>query len=130
MLLPAALLPLLLILLLSAVPVLGSEPAAPGILAGEDALNLRCLHEAYPALRGLEADSLGRQWLLFEDGRRVLYREAPQAHTPAVLPEGADVAASMAAPYPLEPARPPTPPGVAPGRLRPYGQGTQSRCDS
>ena len=95
-------------------------PAPPEALSEEDALNLRCLREAYPALRGIEAESSGRQWLAFADGRRVLYREAPGAQ---ITPEQAvnpDVASSMAEPYPLEPARPPTPPGFAPGRERPY----------
>lgn len=85
---------------------------APAAAAGEEALDLHCLREAYPALEKLEADGTGRQWLVFSDGRRALYRDAPAGP--------ADVAASMAAPYPLEPDRPPTPPGVAPGRLRPY----------
>lgn len=79
---------------------------------GEEALDLHCLRQAYPSLRGRETDSVGRQWLIFGDGARVLYRD--------VTPGTADVAASMAAPYPLEPGRPPTPPGVAPGRLRSY----------
>ena len=85
-------------------------PTAPA--PGDDGLDLYCLRQAYPALAGLQKDEAGRQWLLFADGRRVLYRDAQ--------PGAADVAASMAAPYPLEPERPATPPGVAPGRLRPY----------
>lgn len=84
----------------------------PAVAVEDEALDLHCLREAYPALEGLEQDDAGRRWLRFADGRRVLYRDAE--------PGAADVAASMAAPYPLEPERPPTPPGVAPGRLRPY----------
>lgn len=88
------------------------EGAPPAAAIGDEALDLHCLREAYPTLERLEQDATGRRWLLFADGRRVLYRDAQ--------PGSADVAASMAAPYPLEPERPPTPPGVAPGRLRPY----------
>ncbi|MBD5417525.1 MAG: M15 family metallopeptidase [Desulfovibrio sp.] len=118
MLLPAALLPFLLTLLLATVPAQAGTAGPPEGLSEEDALNLHCLREAYPALRSLETDSQGRQWLIFADGRRVLYREAPRAQG---APEAVrDVAASMAAPYPLEPSRPPTPPGTSPGRLRPY----------
>lgn len=89
-----------------------AQAAPPAVAATEEALDLHCLREAYPALERLEMDATGRRWLLFADGRRVLYRDAQ--------PGAPDVAASMAAPYPLEPERPPTPPGVAPGRLRPY----------
>ncbi|MBD5627143.1 MAG: M15 family metallopeptidase [Desulfovibrio sp.] len=123
MLLPAALLPFLLTLLLFAVPAQAGTPPPPEVLSEEDALNLHCLREAYPAVRSLEADSRGRQWLIFADGRRVLYREAPgRGMAPEGAPQGgADVAASMAAPYPLEPTRPATPPGTSPGRVRPYG---------
>ncbi|MDE6734131.1 MAG: M15 family metallopeptidase [Desulfovibrio sp.] len=122
MLLSAGFLPFLLTLLLFAVPAQAEAPAPPETLTDEDALNLSCLREAYPALRSLEADSQGRKWLIFADGRRVLYREAPgDRGAPEDDPQGAaDVAASMAAPYPLEPSRPPTPPGTSPGRLRPY----------
>ena len=90
-------------------------------LTEEEALDLHCLREAYPALRSLEADGHGRRWLVFADGRRVLYRDAPGSDAaPPGLAPAVDVAASMAEAYPLEPARPDTPPGVAPGRLRPY----------
>lgn len=125
MLLPAPLPSLLLTLLLAAVPVQGAAPAPPPFpvsLSAEDALNFHCLREAYPALERLEADSAGPHWLIFTDGRRVLYRDAPQGAMTPGLPARApaDVAASMAQPYPLEPQRPPTPPGFAPGRERPY----------
>ena len=97
------------------------EKTAPGD-GTEDALNLYCLRQAYPGLRSLEAHDAGRQWLIFADGRRVLYRgsAAPGEAPSAGAPETCDVAASMAVPYPLEPERPPTPPGFAPGRLRSY----------
>ncbi|MDE7242206.1 M15 family metallopeptidase [Desulfovibrio sp.] len=104
-------------LLLALPPAAWAEPEPAqaqtnAVAAGEEALDFHCLRQAYPALERLEQDAAGRQWLLLADGRRVLYRDAQ--------PGAADVAASMAAPYPLEPERPPTPPGVAPGRLRPY----------
>ncbi|MBD5538791.1 MAG: M15 family metallopeptidase [Desulfovibrio sp.] len=113
MLPPSALPLLLLTCLLAAAPArAGADTGDPVVLSEEDALNLHCLREAYPALRHLEADGAGRHWLVFADGRRVLYRDPARA--------GGDVASSMAAPYPLEPCRPPTPSGFAPGRLRPY----------
>lgn len=118
----------LLLALLQSPPAISAAPHAPrdasprpDTVEAEDALNLHCLRAAYPAIRALETDSLGRQWLVFTDDRRVLYREAahPQpAASPQVHYGDGDVASSMAAPYPLEPERPPTPPGFAPGRLR------------
>ena len=116
---PALLAPLLLALLLGAQAPEESTLTenTPGERT-EEALDLYCLREAYPDLRGLETDGAGRRWLLFADGRRVLYRDSARPRPAA--PETCDVAASMAAPYPLEPERPPPPPGVAPGRLRSY----------
>lgn len=118
----------LLLMLLPAPPAISAAPHAPmetsprpDGLGPEDALNLRCLRDAYPDIRALETDSHGRQWLVFTDDRRVLYRNAAQPQTapcPPVHHGDGDVASSMAVPYPLEPERPPTPPGFAPGRLR------------
>lgn len=118
-------------LLLTLLPALPAIPAAPHApreafprphdVESGDALNLRCLRDAYPAIRSLETDSHGRQWLVFADDRRVLYRDAAQPQTaprPPVRHGDGDVASSMAVPYPLEPERPPTPPGFAPGRVR------------
>ena len=108
-------LPGLLLAVMAATAWAASEIAgapSPVLAADEEALDLHCLREAYPALERLEKDDAGRHWLVLADGSRVLYRDAQ--------PGTSDVAASMAAPYPLEPDRPPTPPGVAPGRLRPY----------
>lgn len=82
----------------------------------EDALNLYCLRLSYPAVSALERDEDGAQWLVLSDGRRVLYsreRAGLQAD-----PWDVDVRSSMADLYPLEPERPPTPAGVAPGRRR------------
>ncbi len=102
-------------------PHRAGDPPRPEGMPPEDALDLHCLRQAYPAIRALETDSRQRQWLVFADGRRVLYRDAARPMVPDGSPvhhgEG-DVASSMAVPYPLEPERPPTPPGFAPGRLR------------
>ena len=96
------------------------------ILTDEDEINLHCLRSAYPDIRNLETDNQGRQWLFFANGNRVLYRAAasekilsPFANSSAI-PGTADIAESMAEPYPLEPERPSTPKGFAPGRLRAY----------
>lgn len=121
---------LLLALALNPFPLLASGPtpataaddAASGEnLSAEDALNLRCLRYAYPEIHSLETDGDGQQWLVFANGDRALYRGAQPAKKPQPDPGAiVDIAASMAQPYPLEPARPPTPAGFAPGRLRAY----------
>lgn len=122
-------LPLLLALSLTPVPALATDAAgAPGTALqnwppeeiAEEELDLYCLRQAYPGVRGLEADGAGRRWLVLVDGRRVLYRDNAPPGPRAVAPRTSDVASSMAAPYPLEPQRPATPPGFAPGRLRSY----------
>ena len=69
----------------------------------------------------MTADAQG-QWLVFADGRRVLYAAAP-GHKPTGGQESewvVSVRGSMAEPYPLEPERPETPLGVSPGRRRSY----------
>lgn len=122
----------LLLLLLAAPPVpLRAEEAAgsagphPVACAGEDAVSpqgelltdWQCLRQAYPQLHCLRADAAGRLWLELADGRRVLY-DGGQPF--AVGQWDVDVRASMAQPYPLDPLRPSTPPGVSPGRWRSY----------
>lgn len=81
-----------------------------------------CLRRAYPQITGMTTDAQG-QWLVFNDGRRVLYDAAPGAAPLAGSQESewvVSVRASMAEPYPLEPQRPDTPQGVSPGRRRSY----------
>lgn len=79
-------------------------------LTEEEKLDLRCLLSVYPAIRRIAAGSDGSILLVMGDGSRVPYRSVP--------PAADDVKASMAQPYPPEPLRPPTPAGVAPGRVR------------
>lgn len=79
-------------------------------LTEEEKLDLRCLLAVYPAVRHIAAESDGSLLLVMSDGSRVPYRSVP--------PAADDVKATMAAPYPPEPLRPPTPEGVAPGRVR------------
>lgn len=86
--------------------------------SAEDALNLHCLRRSYPAVNALERDEEGAQWLVLSDGRRVLYSRAPAG--PQADPWDVDVRTSMADLYPLEPERPATPAGIAPGRRRSY----------
>lgn len=84
-------------------------------------VDLYCLRRAYPQITGMVADTQG-QWLVFADGRRVLYAAAP-GQAPAGGQESewvVSVRVSMAEPYPLEPERPETPLGVSPGRRRSY----------
>ena len=90
-----------------------------------------CLRRAYPQIAGMVADTQG-QWLVFADGRRVLYAAAPGQTSSGQMPSGqmppggqesewvVSVRVSMAEPYPLEPDRPETPLGVSPGRRRSY----------
>ena len=94
-------------------------------------VDMYCLRRAYPQIAGMVADAQG-QWLVFADGRRVLYAAAPgqtssgQTSSGQMPPGGQEsewvvsVRVSMAEPYPLEPDRPETPLGVSPGRRRSY----------
>lgn len=97
----------------------GSVPAAPSAPSGrslpaEAEADLRILREAWPGeILGMERAPDGSLLLRMRDGSRVHYAAAPG--TPQA---GADVRASMAQAYPLEPARPDTPAGFAPGRVR------------
>lgn len=76
----------------------------------DDEINLRCLKLSYPEISRLEKDEKGVTWLVFVDGKKIKYSGDGEA----------DVKASMAQIYPPEPARPDTPPGFAPGRIRSY----------
>ncbi len=93
-------------------------PRFPSDLSTEDQENVDCLLQSYPVILRVERDSTGL-WLLLRSGDRVFY--GPNV---AVLPENAvlssDVRDSMRVLYPLEPDRPATPEGFAPGRTRPY----------
>ena len=84
-------------------------------------VDLYCLRRAYPQITGIAADAQG-QWLVFADGRRVLYAAAPgyEAGGGQESEWVVSVRVSMAEPYPLEPERPETPLGVSPGRRRSY----------
>lgn len=79
--------------------------AAQPQFTAEDELNFYCLRQAYPEIKSLTTEPDGSRWLILEDGRKLEYASIRQA---------------MAQPYPLEPERPATPAGVAPGRERPY----------
>ena len=95
--------------------------ALPADLDATGRVDLYCLRRAYPQITGMVADAQG-QWLVFADGRRVLYAAAP-GHKPTGGQESewvVSVRGSMAEPYPLEPERPDTPLGVSPGRRRSY----------
>ena len=93
----------------------------PADLDDTGRVDLYCLRRAYPQITGMVADAQG-QWLVFADGRRVLYAAAPgQVATGGQESEWVvSVRVSMAEPYPLEPERPETPLGVSPGRWRSY----------
>lgn len=98
----------------------------PGIVRGidralsdseNDALNLYCLKLCYPSIKKLVADPAGDRWLLLANGAKVPYALSGMNTS---SPLHVDARASMGQIYPLEPRRPDTPPGFAPGRLRPY----------
>lgn len=82
----------------------------------EDAVNLYCLQASYPQIQGIEMNPDGSRWLFFQDGRRVLYQA--REGTAFADPWNVDVRTSMQDVYALEPERPATPVGVAPGRRR------------
>ena len=93
----------------------------PADLDDTGRVDLYCLRRAYPQITGMTADAQG-QWLVFADGRRVLYAAAPgyEASGGQESEWVVSVRVSMAEPYPLEPERPETPLGVSPGRRRSY----------
>ena len=101
--------------------------ALPADLDDTGRVDLYCLRRAYPQITGIVADAQG-QWLVFADGRRVLYAadSGPEANGGKGTSGGREsewvvnVRVSMAEPYPLEPERPETPLGVSPGRRRSY----------
>ncbi len=88
----------------------------------EDNLNFFCLQKSYPEIIGAEAAPSGEVWLRLVNGKKVLYRQGQALETTSVKKDAfdVDVAGSMADPYPLEPERPATPLGLAPGRKRSY----------
>ena len=106
-------------------PAGSSLPAVAAACTGEDAIfpqgemltDWQCLRQAYPQVHCLRADAAGRLWLELADGTRALY-DGGQPF--AAGQWDVDVRASMAQPYPLDPQRPPTPPGISPGRRRSY----------
>ncbi|MBQ9537216.1 MAG: hypothetical protein IJU79_05445 [Desulfovibrionaceae bacterium] len=85
----------------------------------EDALNLACLKEAYAEIRDVITDAQGI-WLVLGNEKRVLYAAHNSDLNNYVDSLDCDVRSSMEQIYPLEPLRPSTPPGFAPGRKRPY----------
>lgn len=134
--------PILCLFWIFCAPCETSAQSRPLEAAAVDAVNMYCLRSSYPEIRALAVDEEGRQWLILTTGGRVLYSAAPEppmrgnsagsprAHSEAapVLPpfskeQGKEqgevsVRESMEEPYPLEPRRPATPAGVAPGRRR------------
>lgn len=82
-------------------------------LSPEDILNLHCLRQAYPGAIGELRQGQGGSLMLEVRGTDVPYQA--EAAAPAWQ---VDIRQSMASAYPLEPGRPPTPPGRAPGRER------------
>lgn len=95
---------------------LSLAPSAYPANITDDELNLYCLRLSYPLVDDLFIDDNGNKWLTLKNGARVPYDTI--GSTPSLLHTG--IAESMREPYPLEPERPPTPDGIAPGRKRPY----------
>lgn len=81
----------------------------------ERAIDLYCLRLAYPMVVNLKKDPSGCEWLVMANGSLVPYW-LPGAENGLAT----DVSRAMAQLYPLEPTRPDTPPGYAPGRKRSY----------
>lgn len=85
-------------------------------LRNEEDVDLFCLRCAYPEIVGFITDARGDKWVELDNGARVLYAGKKSALDGL----NTDLRQSMAQSYPLEPARPDTPQGFAPGRKRPY----------
>lgn len=100
-----------------ALPKLGAE-LLKALQADEEKLDLFCLRQAYPAIKGIEARSDGSKWLLAQDGQSVLYSRKGQPNGGAVESDSTTVAESMELAYALEPARPDLSRGASPGRKR------------
>lgn len=83
----------------------------------EDKINFFCLQKSYPRIKSLEKDSLGREWLVLENDKKILYSagEAGIKNDDKLL---CDVKESMSQLYPLEPERPAYRKNFAPGRKR------------
>ena len=96
-----------------------AEPALPVELDAEGRLDWQCLRASYPQITGLVSDAQGL-WLLLQDGKRVPYVQASGQAEGEQDFWVTDVRSAMADAYPLEPQRPDTPAGVAPGRRRSY----------
>lgn len=94
---------------------LAGELGGIGWLDEDDRINLQCLRQSYPSVVGLARDSASCLYLVMTNGQRPVYKRS--ANCKALVLE-ADIATSMAQPYPLDPMRPETPPGFAPGRQR------------
>ncbi|MBQ7739310.1 MAG: M15 family metallopeptidase [Desulfovibrionaceae bacterium] len=78
--------------------------------------------ESYPDIWGVQEDIQGI-WLIFKNGERVLYSQNSNniyENSLNTSPLSVDVKRSMEQPYVLEPERPETPEGYAPGRKRSY----------
>lgn len=105
--------------------------ALPTFLAAAESINnenpdLYCLQLVQPRIKGFVRDN-GKVWATLDNGEKILYsgKYAPANDTPdndCINNDSLDVdlAKSMAQIYPLEPDRPDTSPGFAPGRRRPY----------
>lgn len=90
----------------------------PLLFANEEELDLYCLKSSYPQIADIRRDGAGNVWLVLADGAKAPYILKSGAVNRAGL--NVDARESMAQVYPLEPARPDTPEGFAPGRKRPY----------
>lgn len=87
------------------------------LLKDEDKLNLYCLKQAYPGIKGIEERG-EKKWLATEDGRNIPYSGTGFSPSEGFDNEDVTVAESMELPYALEPARPVLPQGFSPGRKR------------
>lgn len=80
----------------------------------EMALDAYCLKSSYPEIKDIEITNAGDLSIIFRNGYTVSYKEKDSQSL------AASVEKSLADIYPLEPNRPETPEGFAPGRKRSY----------
>lgn len=86
-------------------------------LLSEQELDLYCLKLSYPQIKKIHKSNFTDPVIELSDGAKLPYRQKTPRHT---SPLDTDLAGAMDQIYPLEPERPDTPQGFAPGRKRPY----------
>lgn len=110
-------LPLFFSLLIYSSLALANGQKNPTLPLDPTSLDLYCLKLSYPQIKKIRDKGSSKPLLELENGQLFPYHNGPKKYLSALE---VDLAESMAQVYPLEPQRPLTPQGFAPGRKRPY----------